>query len=866
MQCKVFLFSLGVGLVLGGCGSSGDATGGDPAGPPKQDAGVHQPDGSAAGRDGAVDAKAADAATTDASGEDASSDGAANRPDQVVLVLGDDLLASVRERVIELVTKASRLPVVQVAAEVKDLALGPHSIVIALGDTAAGKTLVTAGDLAAQGPEGFIVRSGRLGDASLLVGAGNAGPSAGHGNLGAAYAAYAALEQLGFAFLHPLAPTSPLELTFPSSPVDAREKPRWPIRAWHLHTMHPLELTNVLEAWGSNAPSDDGFTAMLPEWDRFLEWALANRQNRVEWVLLWADAWRDFADGPARKARLKELVRHAHDHGLSAGIDVPIALRQQHGFNLVRQTGDLGDETKQIDDRLDYVLGAGFDFVVTESGSTEFTHPDASRMLAWMNEVASHSATSHKVPAYIKVHCSPGQTADGYADPNTGQPINFNFLPHYADARLGIMPHTVEHYGISDPAPTYGNTDFRYMRDFLEQEVGTREVLWHPESAYWVTFDIDVPLFLPVYAHRRVSDLRSLAADEDAGKMGRGAHAHKRMDGQTVFSSGWEWGYWMNDVVTARAAYALPATPGSNERDAFVAALAPVVRPFGAVAREASALIADIAEAEHALLIEGRVHGTPPSDIIRRNGQAYLQGFDATADLAGLGKKLGIAASPVTQPERLGLVDLRNPFAGGPKYATEVEPLLAEMESTFASLASRADTLAPQIPKEAADLFDDVVDAMRMTALRAKQVHGLYDYVDGFPFIPPDARRLARLQAARDALDQAAATVKKREARYRVGADRIASWREGPTAYGFGYLWPVHTLYFWWRDEVKAVDAPINPCFLNIMKPAEIALGEGSTTTAVEVIGKVLGGSAQECLAGPSSEPVLPPAGLRSRP
>ena len=28
-----------------------------------------------------------------------------------------------------------------------------------------------------------------------------------------------------------------------------------------------------------------------------------------------------------------------------------------------------------------------------------------------------------------------------------------------------------------------------------------------------------------------------------------------RMDGQSVFSSGYEWGYWLNDVVAARAAW-----------------------------------------------------------------------------------------------------------------------------------------------------------------------------------------------------------------------------------------------------------------------------------------------------------------------
>jgi len=31
-----------------------------------------------------------------------------------------------------------------------------------------------------------------------------------------------------------------------------------------------------------------------------------------------------------------------------------------------------------------------------------------------------------------------------YPDPRTGEPINFNFLPTYADKGLGVMPHTVQ--------------------------------------------------------------------------------------------------------------------------------------------------------------------------------------------------------------------------------------------------------------------------------------------------------------------------------------------------------------------------------------------------------------------------------------
>src|SRR5205085_8868414 len=85
-----------------------------------------------------------------------------------------------------------------------------------------------------------------------------------------------------------------------------------------------------------------------------------------------------------------------------------------------------------------------------------------------------------------------------------------------------------------------------------------------------------------------------------------------------------------------------------------------------------------------------------------------------------------------------------------------------------------------------------------------------------------------RLQAARDALDAALLVVKNREGAYRVPADRIAGWRTNPTCYAFTYLWSVRSLHFWWRDEVKAVDAPWSPFEMNIIDPIDVALGENA--------------------------------------
>ncbi|RYG67560.1 hypothetical protein EON64_07170, partial [archaeon] len=135
---------------------------------------------------------------------------------------------------------------------------------------------------------------------------------------GAVVSAYASLEALGFAFLHPLEPVVPPVLRLGTDEaslangelqgaVEVVESPRWPERGLHLHTQHPLELTEVLGGhdipqFGPHGPhcrqhskryANASGTAycerwedMVPDVDVFFEWCVANRLNKVEWLLL----------------------------------------------------------------------------------------------------------------------------------------------------------------------------------------------------------------------------------------------------------------------------------------------------------------------------------------------------------------------------------------------------------------------------------------------------------------------------------------------------------------------------------------------------------------------------------------------------
>ncbi|MEZ6183660.1 MAG: hypothetical protein R3F62_01465 [Planctomycetota bacterium] len=782
---------------------------------------------------------------------------------RVVLQLDPSLSPPVAARLEALIRGSATRPVEVTQGQTLPQ-VAPGSLVIGIGTTAATQALISPTEVAQLASEGYVLRAEDRQGSRWIAAAGEAGHP-----IATLYGAYALLEELGFGFLHPLEPVLPQSGLAQGALVDRTSAPHWPTRGWHLHTMHPLELTHVLNGWGPAGPADDaGWRALLPEWERFCEWAVANGQNEVEWVLLYSKSWATFAESPERQARLSELVALGQAYGLKVGIDAPLALRQQHAFTLVRNTGTLTDEVDQIETRLDYLLACGFDFVATELGFSEFTRPDDQRMLDWLNAFTAHLSARGR-EAYSKIHVSQGQTAPNFPDPVTGLPSNFNFLPQFADPALGIMPHTVQHYAMDDPAPTYGNTDFTYMRDFMYAQAGKRKTLWHPETAYWVSFDIDVPLFLPLYAERRLYDLREIDRAERAGLVGSGAQAGSRIDGQMVFSSGWEWAYWLNDVIAARAAWD-PEDPALTQDEAYARALTRALRCFGSAAAPLAQALVEVTREQREILIEGQVLGQAPSSIERRNGQAYLQGWETWDDVMKLASALPGVNPILTQPDKIGLIDVRRPgFLGGMSYAEferDIKPLLHHMAWRLGEHVTLLSGLSAQVSPEAQGLYDEILDAARMNAFRARQIYALYDYVTSLGRQTTSWRQ-SRLQVARDALDAAQLVVNQRETHYRADPDRIAGWGDNPTSYEFGYLWTARRLHFWWRDEGKAVRLPLSPAFMNHIDPLDTAFGEGSFTDVGEVLRRVAGSLGISAIGdlfdAPPSEPSYPPPGVR---
>ena len=554
--------------------------------------------------------------------------------------------------------------------------------------------------------------------------------------------------------------------------------------------------------------------------------------------------------------------------------------------------------------------GAGFDMLGTESGSTEFTHTACSQMLAWINYTADACAKKGK-PALIKCHCSDAGTCPEYDD------INFNFLPELASLNMGVLPHTVQTFGFDDSSSgSYGQSNFSFMRDWMAevaQDQPQRLNVFYGETAYWVNFDINVPLFLPLYADRRISDLRQMQAiEKDDGV---------QFDGQMNFCSGWEWGYWVQEVAVARASWhVLTESDGASQEDALKHALKPVARTLTGANTSAASLVTDFlltfVDQQYGLLINGSLSTTSKNTeevgvdaadsddefgpTFKLNGHAYLEGWEAVADVEFTANTLGLIPTN-TQPAHISLRALMDTSSNATTgadllafYESGARPLLAEMNSTFAAAAEKwaklqAETLADQpADSSVSSLWNEIQDALRVTSLRSTQVLAVYEAAAAFqrqtkndPTASTSDDYTTNLASAKSAIETAAEIISKREQQYRVPASRIADWRPnsfvntssegefaapGPTAYTFGYLWTAKSLMYWWRDygiASRASPESRGPCYLNYQNPVDVALGQGSLQDWAQKVrdkhsGDVPADWLTDCLAAPEQEWVLP--------
>lgn len=583
-------------------------------------------------------------------------------------------------------------------------------------------------------------------------------------------------EHLGFRFLHPRQTLVPRIESWPlRKDFQWSARPRFDKRGFHLHTQHPLELTEQL--------MDPDFPNALADVKAYIDWLARNGQNVFQYYLLRRLKW------PEWVAHNKAITDYAHQRGILCGLKTSFHSIQQYAHQLMGKGWLKGRAKRQIEKRLvEHLFAAGYDYIAPDISKAEFfggvgkksVELERHAIAVCQREGKKFFYVTHVVDDHA-VGFKKGQ-ADSLARAlNPHLPAPTRAGP--ASDSVGCLVHSVMFYTLTEPyAPTYGNDNLRFMWQEGLKHQQTHET-WHfPESAYWITFDINVPQLLLPYLSARLADIDSCAARGFAGHV--------------TFSSGWEWGYWLVDWSIARWSW--------ESR------------------------------------LNGQVQPHSPTEYFDelfpqpRLQAAFRASLQLQEDYLKAQNLMRFMAAPTVTDE---LSDkFRKPFAPQPKLRykeiwTEAGP--AELQALQLRGVDLLEKFAQQQRRLAEPLYRrpgeqhglgmlqrELYQGLLLTGLRAQHraltLQQLLD--DRRARIKLDARdpHQGLLQAADSLRAVAQAHVDERRTLARYAPEQLyAQRRKSVTSYPYGYLRHADDLWFWQREAAQVRRKKFSPLFMN---------------------------------------------------
>ena len=557
---------------------------------------------------------------------------------------------------------------------------------------------------------------------------------------GIASGLYALLqEKLGFKFLHPRQTVIPQIEQWPLGDYwSLLGNPDFDKRGFHLHTMHPLELTEPLH--------DPAFPKGMEMIKAYILWLARNGQNYFDFCLLegvddYLEEWVDHAS---------EFNQYAKDRGVLCGIDLSLHMVQQKAFKLVEfKPKDFRSAEKQIRSRLQILMRANWDFINLEFSLAEFVG-GLEKLRNRMRDVVLDELKSYPNTKLIgRQHVvKPENEIGGKHDEASLNVPESN--------KMGLLVHSVMCYALEDStAPVYELENFQHLYDMLIAENKVRETWYYPESAYWVTFDNSIPLFLLPYLGARWRDIQTVR------KLG--------IPGHVTFSSGWEWGYWLVDWSIARWSWSY----SENGKEKPTAPLQ---------------YLKEIWENQKDASLDS-IYAIQNEAFIAQNLLQYLCPTNPTDELP---KKFSKQFQP-RMDFKWGEMGKRNFVEKHPEFSPPIDSLFetALVHTKVAEELSTANASAQPLFNQ---LRSELIDALRVTGLRClHQSQLLRVPLEGKEFL--DAAIATRAYAQELVLQQ--------EKRYRYPINLLTGEYKSFTAYDFGYLHTVHDLHFWKREEAQ---------------------------------------------------------------
>lgn len=577
-------------------------------------------------------------------------------------------------------------------------------------------------------------------------------------------------EQLWFAFYHPKKSIIPKLDFWPLTEDFVWEaRPRFDKKGFHVHTMHPLELTEPL----LNPDCPNGI-AQIKE---YIDWLVHNQQNYFEFNVLESDKlerWLTY---------IKPAVEYAHQRGVLVGIDISLHMTQQKAFKLYSNfPASFKSAKKQIASRLATLFQVPWDVIAMEGSTTEFTKGNVAKtqeLTLYVTDLVVNTYGAHLAGRQHVVK-------DDQMISKVKQTDTLTTAQKALDANRAFFIHTVMFYGLTDTAaPVYQNKNLLHLLDLLKDQQQQRETWYFPESAYWITFDNSVPMYLMPYLQTRLDDILLMDSLDVAGHL--------------TFTSGWEWGYWSIDWSIARWSW-------SHQFNGHE------VQP------SATQFLGDIFHNQNIMNYINELAALQQDYLKDQQLIRYVVAQTVTDELPG---SLALEFHPRPYQPYVW-IRKKAPLA----YLEElkqsiIQPLAAFSEESQALLEQFAQE-EYQLTPARQQLLEELQAALTVTQLRSQhKIHTLnalqqkrasqldkkhsYDWEK--ELIEASVVRLKAQQL-----------VEVQEQHYRYDLGRIGRPLEdgGSTAYAYGYLYPVSNLHFWQREEQQILQDKYGPFFMSI--------------------------------------------------
>jgi hypothetical protein len=570
-------------------------------------------------------------------------------------------------------------------------------------------------------------------------------------------------ERLGFRFVHPRQTVLPQYRRWPlPSAFTLTGRPRFEQRGFHLHTQHPIELTDPL----LDAAVQDG----LRQVDEYLIWLARNGQNVCQFYLLRG------VDRTTWPAHARAIISAAHRRGIQCGVNISLAMIQQQAFQALTLLRPWRSYADQVDVSLAWLFQAPWDFITLEATMGEHLS---------MLQKFIPDAQAHLERQVLQRYGARLLYATHVIGQEQGKRVRRPLLPE-----SGMLIHTVMCYSIAEPvAPVYGNVNQRFMLEAAKAEVGHREVWYWPESSYWVGFDSSVPLLLLPYLDSRYEDLLLME------RLG--------VTGHLTFTSGWEWGYWLVDWSIARWSWRFAGN--GRDRSSPLACLNELCADPVLQKGWRTALNLQNRYLKGMGLQRYLAALTPFSEL----PQPLTRPFQPEPDFR---YQWLLKDATTAQVEFL----LQGDIPRLEEYADRMAVLTVHLTRRLHLLERQG-----RVASLAAGLLAELVTGLDVTGRRARHraltLRALIAKRDETSLTPVRHKESERLLAQATAVRlEARELVRLQEGRYRYPVQTIARPRDNLTAYPFGYLYPAAELFFWQREEEQVREERFDPLFRNL--------------------------------------------------